>query len=206
MNKLNIGISMRETNAVNYNEKRDSIARDWFRYMEDVMPNANWILLPNIGENIIKYIDTWGINAFILSGGEDLGISDERDETESVIFKYSLKENLPVLGICRGCQLVYKLIGGSVEKKNDEFSKFHTANYHEVIIENKKKIVNSYHSNALLEVVKPKELDIIARCKKDNTIEAYERYNILGLMWHPEREKEFNEWDAKKIKKLFKYE
>ena len=206
MNKLNIGISMRETNAINYYEKRDSIARDWFRYMVEVMPNANWILLPNIGEEIIKYIDTWGINAFILSGGEDLGISDERDETESMIFKYSLKENLPVLGICRGCQLVYKLIGGSIEKKNDEFSKFHTANYHEVIIGKKIKKVNSYHSSALVENQKPKELEIIARCENDNSIEAYKGYNLLGLMWHPEREIEFNEWDAIKIKKLFKYE
>jgi len=206
MNKLNIGISMRESNAINYNEKRDSIARDWFRYMKEVMPNANWILLPNIGEDIIKYIHDWSINSFILSGGEDLGISYERDETESVIFNYSREENLPILGICRGCQLVYKLIGGSIEKKNNEFSKFHTEHYHEVIIENNIKKVNSYHSNALVENQKLKEIEIIARCQKDNSIEAFKGYNLLGLMWHPEREIKFNEWDGNKIKKLFKYE
>jgi putative glutamine amidotransferase len=206
MKKLNIGISMRETNAIGYNEKRDSIARDWYTYLDEVMPNANWLLLPNIEKNIIRYIEYWDINAFILIGGEDLGISYQRDNTEKLIFEYSQKKTLPILAICRGFQLVYEQMGGCVKKQNKDFSRFHTANHHEIIIGNKKKIVNSYHSNALLESVKPKELDIIARCKKDNTIEAYEGYNILGFMWHPEREKEFNEWDAKKIKELFKYE
>lgn len=206
MKKLNIGISMRETNAIGYNEKRDSIARDWYRYMHEVMPNANWLLLPNIEKNIFSYIENWDINAFILIGGEDLGISDERDNTEKLIFEYSRKETLPILGICRGFQLIYKLMGGSIEKQSENFSRFHTANHHEIIMGNKKEIVNSYHSNAIIESVKPKELEIIARCKKDNTIEAYEGYNILGFMWHPEREKVFNEWDAEKIKNFFKYE
>jgi len=206
MQKLNIGISMRETNATGYNEKRDSIARDWYRYMDEVMPNANWLLLPNIGKNIIRYIENWDINAFILTGGEDLGISDERDNTEKLIFEYSRKETLPILGICRGFQAIYKLMGGSIEKQNKNFSRFHTANHHEIIICNKNETVNSYHSNALIESVKPKELEIIARCKKDNTIEACEGNNILGFMWHPEREKKFNEWNAKRIKRIFKYE
>ena len=174
MYKLNIGISMRETNATNYIEKRDSIARDWYRFMNNVLPNANWILLPNIEKNIINYLKRWDINALILSGGDDLGISDERDYTEKLIFEYSKNHKIPLLAVCRGFQLVYKLMGGSLEKLNDKFSKFHTENYHEVNINNKIFNVNSYHSNVLIENTKPAELNIIARCIKDNSIEAFE--------------------------------
>jgi len=206
MQKLNIGISMRETNAVGYFEKRDSIARDWYKYMGEIMPNANWLLLPNIDKDIIKYIKNWNLNTFILSGGEDLGVSNERDSTEKLIFEYSQKHSLPILGVCRGFQAIYRWFGGDIKKMNNDFSNFHVATRHQVIINKEIEEVNSYHSNALIESSKPDELEIIARCKKDNTIEAYEGKNIVGVMWHPEREKEFNEWDAKKIKQLFNYE
>lgn len=197
---------MRETNALGYNEKRDSIARDWYRYIKGVMPNSNWILLPNIEKDICQYIKNWNINAFILTGGEDYGISEERDETEKLIFEYSQKNLLPILGICRGFQNIYKWLGGEFEKKDNNFSNFHSSTRHQIVINNGIYEVNSYHSNALIESSKPEVLNVIARCRRDKTIEAFEGVNTLGLMWHPEREIELSEWDAKKIKKLFKYE
>lgn len=206
MKKLNIGISMREVNAIGYHEKRDSIARDWYRYMEEVLPNSNWLLLPNIDNNICHYLKNWDINALILSGGEDLGSSKERDNTEKLIFNYSQNNSLPILGICRGFQAIYKWLGGNIEKQDINFSKYHVATRHQIKINNELNEVNSYHSNALIETSKPDELQVLARCKRDNTIEAFEGENILGLMWHPERENKFHEWDAKRIKKLFKYE
>ena len=206
MQKLNIGISMRESNAIGYIEKRDSIARDWYKYMKEVMPNSNWILLPNIEKDIYQYIENWNLNAFILTGGEDYGICKERDNTEKLIFDYSQKNSLPILGVCRGFQLIYKWLGGDFEKKGKKFSSFHISTRHQIVTNNGIKEVNSYHSNVLIEITKPKELNIIARCKRDNTIEAYEGENILGFMWHPEREKKFNEWGSQKIKSIFKYE
>lgn len=206
MGKLNIGISMREANALNYDEKRDAIARDWYRYMKEVIPGANWILLPNIESDITKYIENWNLNAFILTGGENLEVSEERDTTEKLIFQYSQVHSLPVLGICRGFQAIYKWLGGEVERREDSFSSFHVATRHQIIINEEIKEVNSYHSNMLIDETKPDALKIIGRCKWDNSIEAYEGNKILGLMWHPEREEGFSEWEGNIIKNLFRYE
>jgi len=206
MRELNIGISMRETSAIGYEEKRDSIARDWYRYMKEVMPNANWILLPNIDKDIKNYIENWNLNAFILTGGESLNISKERDDTEKLIFQYSQAHSLPLLGVCRGFQAIFKWLGGEIEDMGSSFSSYHVATRHEIIINKKIREVNSYHSNTLVNKSIPGVLEVIGRCKSDNTIEAYWGEQILGLMWHPEREKLFQEWDAKMIKNLFRYE
>lgn len=206
MQKLNIGISMRETNAIDYDEKRDSIARNWYRYMKEIMPNANWILLPNIENDINNYIRNWNLNAFILTGGENLGVSKERDSTEKLIFQYSQTHSLPILGICRGFQAIFRWLGGEIEERDENFSSFHVATRHEIIINKEIKEVNSYHSNALIDSSKPAVLEVIGRCKSDNSIEAYQGEKILGLMWHPEREKALSEWEAKIIKNLFRYE
>ena len=206
MQKLNIGISMRETNAVDYDEKRDSIARQWYRYMKETMPNANWILLPNIENDIENYIRNWNINAFILTGGENISVSKERDNTEKLIFQYSQAHTLPILGVCRGFQAIFKWLGGEIEEQNSSFSSFHVATRHQIIINKEIKEVNSYHSNTLNEKSKPEILEVIGRCKGDNTIEAYQGNGILGLMWHPEREEKLSKWEAKMIKKLFRYE
>lgn len=207
MKKLNIGISMREVNASEYTEKRDSIARDWYKFMQKVLPNANWILIPNIEKDTIKYIKSWQINAFILTGGEDIGKSKERDFSEKQIFKYAQKNSLPILGVCRGLQLIYKWMGGYIEQNDKTFSDLHLAKPHEIILDdNRIIIVNSFHSNKLKEELKPDELKVLARCKLDNSIEAFEGDKILGIMWHPEREEIPKNWDSYKIKKLFKHE
>jgi len=207
MKMLNIGISMRESNAIGYEEQRDEIARDWYKYMNYIMPKANWMLIPNIERNVISYIENWKLNAFILTGGEDIGISKERDLSEKQIFNYAQKNKFPILGICRGFQAIHTWLGGMVEKKSVEFSNYHTDTHHKIDINGKIRTVNSFHSNALIENSIPEEdIEIIAKCKKDNTIEAYKGDNLLGLMWHPERENEFFEWDAQLIKNLFNYE
>ena len=66
--------------------------------------------------------------------------------------------------------------------------------------------MNSFHSSALNEKSKPDELEVIATCIRDHTIEAYKGEKIVGMMWHPEREEIFSEWEAKIIKKLFNYD
>jgi len=206
MRELRIGISMRETDASSYSEKRDSIARDWYMYLSKIMPNANWVLLPNISDDITNYLEYWKLNAFILTGGEDLNTSLERDKTEKLVFEYSQLHSFPILGICRGFQALYKWSGGIVETNGLAFNQIHGSTRHKVILNNKILEVNSYHSNSLNELSKPDSLKIIGRCEYDSTIEAFKGDNILGLMWHPERENIVSTYEKIMIKKLFKYE
>ena len=111
---MNIGITMRVTNAANYDEPRDAIAKDWYAYLEKIFPDYNWLLLPNIEDKIVHYVERWQIDGFVFSGGEDIGSCTTRDNTELALFKYAQEQGLPILGVCRGFQILYTFLGGEI--------------------------------------------------------------------------------------------
>ena len=141
---------MRVTNAVGYEEVRDSIARDWSYYMMNAFPNSKWLFIPNIGSKVINYIKNWQINTLILTGGDDIGLFQDRDNTELSLLKHAIQNNIPVIGICRGLQLVHTYYGGEIVKGDEVFCKAHYAKSHEVIIKEKEFKVNSYHKNIII--------------------------------------------------------
>lgn len=196
---LRIGISMRITDAVGYIEKRDSIAQDWSRFCKSVLPEIQWLYIPNIGEQVTDYVTDWKLNAFILTGGENIGTSNLRDTTELSLLDYALENNFPVLGVCRGLQIIYHKLGGLIESQDSNFAIIHRAKRHSITINGETKIVNSYHDNKLIRNTLPGKLNILATCLADASIEAVAGENLLGIMWHPERELEHQEWDAKMI-------
>ena len=51
---LRFGITMRQVDAVAYDEKRDAIARDWSYYMLNSFPEDNWMFIPNIKDEAIR--------------------------------------------------------------------------------------------------------------------------------------------------------
>ena len=200
-----IGITMRVTEASNYNEKRNSIAFDWANYMLNNFHDVKWMFLPNIGEEIINYIKSWHINAFIITGGDDIGMYSIRDKTENKILEYANEKRMPLLGVCRGMQLIHLFYGGRIIKGNSNFINLHRSTQHEILIGNKLRKVNSYHENQLEEKTISKRLSIIARSIKDESVEGIKGNNVLGLMWHPERSSSIDVWEKEMIRSfLFK--
>ena len=108
------GITMRITKPLEYEELRDSISNDWSSYMLSTFPDSQFVFLPNIGHNVIRYIDNLKIDVIILTGGDDIGVFPIRDQTETLILDYALKNKIPVIGICRGFQLIHKHFGGKL--------------------------------------------------------------------------------------------
>lgn len=154
-----------------------------------------------LGNDAVKQLTVWieaiRPHAIVLSGGNDIGRYVERDLTEAVLLTYAKKNGLPVLGICRGMQMITAWHGKSLKKVSG-----HVAVRHKVsgIINQE---VNSFHEMAI--VVPPDNFRVLAT-SEDGTIEAIECAELSweGWMWHPERETEFSSSDLDRVRKLFK--
>jgi putative glutamine amidotransferase len=129
--------------------------------------------------------------------GKDIEIDESRDATEFEIAEKAFSLHLPVLGICRGCQLINVFLGGSLFQHIEGHSKVNGKDsLHEVEILEKTRLfgivnektleVNSAHHQAIKST--GKGLRVSARAM-DRTIEGIEssEYPFLGVQWHPER-------------------
>lgn len=194
-----IGITLRVENFEKYDEKRDAISHDWIQYLSE--KNIIPIFIPNNLPNLDLFLNTVRLDGIILSGGDNPGEFLERDKTEKELLDYGIRENIPIIGICRGLQVINDYFGGRIEL--DDTSS-HVKTRHEVDITNdkfkklfhsNKIIVNSFHNNILLEKNLGAELQVFAKSNRDNTIEgiSHRKFPIMGVMWHPEREKTQNQ-------------
>lgn len=193
------GITMRVTEASSYNESRDSIAIDWAQYIESNFLDPTYVFLPNIEHNIIRYLKQFKVNVIILSGGDELDPNCRRYKTEHALIKYALKNDIPIIAVCRGMQQILNYFGGSIKKGDNSFISRHRSTRHLVNIDGSKRIVNSYHNNEVDESSISKKFNIYARCKIDNTVEGLRNNQVLAMMWHPEREKKSQSWNKELI-------
>jgi len=202
---------MRVVDAEGYPEPRDALALHWASYMEFALPGVHWIPVPNLGKGVVEFSDAWQLDGLILSGGNDIGENSLRDITERLLLEYFTESGKPVLGICRGLQLLHTNLGGKLEKC-DEVT--HVAAQHEVNITEDpsgthwagKRLVNSFHRYGIrVENLQP-SLHALATTH-DGWVEAVRLDNraVLGLMWHPERDVSYSLEDRGVIQWLFGY-
>ena len=191
--KMKIGISQRIVNEQNYVEKRDALSHDWTNFLEEI--NLIPVFIPNSLSDTTSFLESFGLNGMILSGGDNLGVHPDRDKTELECLKFAISKKIPVLGVCRGMQLINNFFGGSIVQ-NDNNN--HVRNNHAVkildsdisnVLKTNLIVVNSYHNNLITKDVLAPELTSIAIDETDNSIECllHDKYPILGVMWHPER-------------------
>lgn len=205
---LRIGLSTRVTKAEGYEELRDSLAQDWTTFMAEHLPGALWQPLPNEGAAVVKRVENWGINGLILTGGNDIGEYPQKDETDNALLAFALAHDLPVLGVCRGLQVMAHFFGVPLEKCMDGS---HRAQRHPVQVLKspgeavERFEVNSYHTFVIREetLKDPLETWVLA---DDGTVEALavKGKPAFALMWHPERERTIDAFTEGILKKLFK--
>lgn len=175
------------------------------------------IILPYVFQMVDDYLER--IDGLLLSGGVDTDpliwkeepvpgmgrIDPDRDRFEISLIKKALERELPILGICRGCQILNVAVGGTLiqdlEKQQEKvFKHYQDAPRwyptHTVIIEEGTKLyqlfgrkeirVNSVHHQAIKDV--GPGFTVSARAK-DGVVEAIEKEGkgfVLGVQWHPE--------------------
>ena len=191
-----IGISHRVQKIEKIKEKRDAISHDWINFLQalDYLP----ILIPNNLKNVGDFILELKLDGVILSGGDNIGEFPERDMTETKVLEYAIKNSIPVLGVCRGMQLINTYFDGAISKN---MNSSHVGVEHDVEIIDSNFInflgdnslkVNSFHNNLIKKEDIGNNLMIFAQSENDSTIEGYfhKELPIVGVMWHPERDKE----------------
>jgi gamma-glutamyl-gamma-aminobutyrate hydrolase PuuD len=194
---LRIGLTMRVVHADGYDEPRDALAQNWHGFLREAFPLAAWLPIPNLGAPAARqYCERWGINRLILTGGEDIGTSPLRDATELDLLAWAQQGAIPVLGVCRGMQLMTVQAGGALKRVEG-----HVRARHELagaITQS----VNSFHAQGL--AVCPAGYRVLATAV-DGEIEAIARHDRrwAGWMWHPERESTFNPGDVARLRELF---
>ena len=196
--KQKIGVSLRIVNAQNYEEERDALSHDWTSLLEDL--GFISVHIPNTLKNLDSFLDEMDLDGIVLSGGDNIGENKKRDETENKILNYALEKKIPIIGVCRGMQLINKYFGGNLSIDN---STIHLAEKHNVDIthENFRTLfssesfpVNTYHQNMIQAEGMGNGLKPFAIFGKDGSIEGFfhEEFYIIGVMWHPERDPDSN--------------
>ncbi len=208
---IRIGLTMRVMEPRKYHEPRDALAHDWYAFMSHVLPELQWLALPNIGNEIIAYIRHWNIHGVILTGGNDIGSVPIRDETEYDLIDFCVKNGYPLFGVCRGLQMLQTYMNGALSSCDP---KKHVAVTHEVDFCNVDVLpeacrmdrleTNSYHDWS----VKREDLSdglIPFALTEDGYVEGMIAANhpITAVMWHPERHPVYLPFDKTLIRNHF---
>jgi putative glutamine amidotransferase len=165
------------------------------------------------------------LDGIMFSGGADVDpaywgaerdprtdIDPARDASELMLMRAALDMDLPILGVCRGMQMMAVAAGGSLYQHLPDVigSERHQAEpgtdplaaeasaygRHEVVVKpgsrayellGPRLIVNSFHHQAVDD---PGTFEVVGWCPDDDVIEIMEdpdRTFALGVQWHPER-------------------
>ena len=180
---------------------------------EDAENYINFLrLMPAESVVSLDTADFTDCDALLLPGGGDItpaffgaknsgskNIDTELDILQIQAFHQFFDENKPILGICKGMQLINTALGGNLIQHLNSFPVHSSGSgdlYHPTqILENsclyqlygKYALVNSSHHQAVNRL--GKGLSPIQWCTIDGCVEAivHETMPILGLQWHPER-------------------
>lgn len=223
---LRIGIS---ASFLHRDPEREMFKDKTLLYMEESL--CHWVasenvityLIPTINKSFSAGVKAWvnDLDGLVLHGGSDVcpksygeqPLKPEwngdyiRDQYEIELINEFISVNKPILGVCRGAQIMNVALGGTMYQDIETQVKTNTNhrnwdvyehNIHNIkIVEDsglsklynglKKAKVNSIHHQALKDL--GKNLKVEAYSEDDNLIEAI-RYQgkeyLVGLQWHPE--------------------
>jgi gamma-glutamyl-gamma-aminobutyrate hydrolase PuuD len=125
------------------------------------------------------------LDGIILTGGGDLskygGDSPDRDETERLLLAWSIESQKPLLGVCRGMELIADAMGCSLVEVDG-----HVRTTNRISGPLMSGEVTCYHEWAVGDLTE----SLVGLAWAGPVLEAIGTPDgrVLGVMWHPERE------------------
>lgn len=156
------------------------------------------------------------LDGVIMAGGPDVhpkyfgqeidpycgAITEDRDIMELYVMKWAMENDIPVLGVCRGMQLINVALGGTlhqdvvhhmgiVHRQSEGMVYWHDAVFEgdsmlRRLVGSERYPVNSYHHQAVDRLA---DGLVATAYNPDGLIEAYERPAsrfLMAVQWHPE--------------------
>lgn len=184
-----IGISQRLLLNESYYELREALALEWGAFFKT---NLQGFLPLPLSYKLDFKAYAPHLKGVILSGGNDLNslnpneLSLKRDAYETKIISYCFKKELPLLGICRGAQMIAQHFNSTLKPCQNHIGT------HQITTKKGEFEVNSFHNFCIENL--GENLKALA-FTKDQSIEAFrhKKKHIYGIMWHIEREKGLGE-------------
>ncbi len=203
-----LGITQRAVFLPDISERRDCLDQRWAKFAFAV--GAVPIPLPNVdSDNIPDLLNSLSLDGVILSGGNTLssiepnGIdaAPERDKFEEVLIENAIRHNVPIIGVCRGMQMLNVYLGGELSPVQGQAGVRHKLKVNQEYVDLIPDFVNSYHNWGISSEHLAQDLQPIA-WDENGFVEAFihKSISIVGIMWHPERENEFENSDIQLFK------
>jgi|HubBroStandDraft_1064217.scaffolds.fasta_scaffold220858_2 gamma-glutamyl-gamma-aminobutyrate hydrolase PuuD len=194
-----VAITQRVAVHAHYGERRDCLDQAWPRFLAACGLVA--LPLPNVREVALALASAANVAGLVLTGGNDLaslgGDAPERDATENALLDAVESRGLPVLGVCRGMQLIQQRCAVPLRRVEG-----HVTQRQVIRIDGEPVEVNSYHRFAALDSRPPLDVWAVAA---DGVVKAvrHSAHPITGIMWHPERIAPFAADDVALFRRVF---
>jgi len=206
MNK--ILITQRVDYISSHDEHRDALDQCWVPLM--LAAGLFPVLVANNLLLVQHMLANDQFDGLLLTGGNSLmahgGDSVVRDEVEQYLFRWAIKHQIPVLGVCRGMQLIQDHYQSPLQPVPDHIGvkkQLHfvagdqmARRYSELGPVSVFHQLGAYQSRPPLKTIAKSTSDVVMAIR-------HESLPIHGVMWHPEREKSMRSKHIEYLKFIF---